>query len=76
MERAALAHFNVIYFQVRGAADALYRSNIEPCAVVLCGHLGGTPSWDPLEVAVREAHARGIELHVGPILAADASVHA
>ncbi|MEP6691275.1 MAG: family 10 glycosylhydrolase [Gemmatimonadaceae bacterium] len=63
VERAAQAHFNVIYFQVRGAADALYRSSIEPCAVVLCGHLGGTPTWDPLDVAVREAHARGIELH-------------
>ncbi len=63
MQRAASANFNIVYFQVRGAADAIYRSDIEPCAVVLCGHLGGTPSWDPLEVAVREAHARGLQLH-------------
>ncbi|MDQ6829826.1 MAG: family 10 glycosylhydrolase [Gemmatimonadota bacterium] len=63
MQRAASANFNIVYFQVRGAADAIYRSEIEPCAVLLCGHLGGTPVWDPLEVAVREAHARGVQLH-------------
>lgn len=63
MDRAAEAGFNLVFFQVRGMADALYRSEIEPCAVALCGRLGGTPSWDPLEVAVREAHARGLQLH-------------
>jgi uncharacterized lipoprotein YddW (UPF0748 family) len=63
MERVARANFNIVYFQVRGAADAFYRSAIEPCAAALCGRLGGTPAWDPLEVAVREAHARGLELH-------------
>ncbi len=61
---AASANFNVIYFQVRGQGDAYYRSALEPCAVRICGKLGnGTPPWDPLEVAIREAHARGIELH-------------
>jgi uncharacterized lipoprotein YddW (UPF0748 family) len=63
IDRAKRANFNVIFFQVRGAADALYRSQIEPCAASLCGRLGATPAWDPLEVAVREAHARGMELH-------------
>ncbi len=63
MQKAADANFNVVYFQVRGAADAYYKSSIEPCSVGLCGHLGGTPSWDPLEVAVTEAHARGLQLH-------------
>src|SRR5215207_8727637 len=48
------------YFQVRGQGDAYYPSQLEPCAVSLGN---GRPSWDPLEVAVREAHARGIELH-------------
>lgn len=63
MATAARANFNIVYFQVRGAADALYRSDIEPCAVLLCGRLGGTPPYDPLEVAVREAHRHGLELH-------------
>ena len=60
---AAATGFNIVYFQVRGAADAYYRSDLEPCAVGLCGALGGTPSWDPLEVAVQQAHAHGLELH-------------
>ena len=63
MQKAKDAGFNLVYFQVRGMSDALYRSTLEPCGVALCGRLGGTPTWDPLEVAVREAHARGLELH-------------
>ncbi|HEV2734101.1 MAG TPA: family 10 glycosylhydrolase, partial [Longimicrobiaceae bacterium] len=63
MQKAADANFNVVFFQVRGSGDAYYRSALEPCAVGLCGRLGGTPTWDPLEVAVREAHARGLQLH-------------
>ena len=63
MQRAAAANFNIVYFQARGAADAIYRSELEPCATVLCGRLGGTPTWDPLEVAVRAAHEHGLELH-------------
>lgn len=63
LQKAADANFNVIYFQVRGNSDALYRSRLEPCGIALCGKLGGTPTWDPLEVAVREAHSRGMQLH-------------
>jgi uncharacterized lipoprotein YddW (UPF0748 family) len=64
LDRAKQANFNIVYFQVRGEGDAYYRSSLEPCTFRLCGTLGnGQPSWDPLEVAVREAHARGIELH-------------
>ena len=62
--RAARTNFNVIFFQVRGAGDAFYHSDLEPCAVALCGSLGnGRPSWDPLAVAVGAAHARGLQLH-------------
>jgi uncharacterized lipoprotein YddW (UPF0748 family) len=63
MENAARARFNIIYFQARAAADAYYHSDIEPCAALLCGHLGGTPTYDPLAVAVREAHRHGLQLH-------------
>jgi uncharacterized lipoprotein YddW (UPF0748 family) len=64
MAKAASANFNVVYFQVRGQGDAYYRSDLEPCAIRICGSLGnGTPPYDPLEIAIREAHARGIELH-------------
>jgi uncharacterized lipoprotein YddW (UPF0748 family) len=63
MENAARANFNIIYFQARAASDAFYRSAIEPCAILLCGKLGGTPKYDPLEVAVREGHRRGLQVH-------------
>ncbi len=63
MDIASRAHFNIVYFQVRGPSDARYRSALDPCSTRLCGRLGGVPTWDPLEVAVREAHARGLQLH-------------
>ena len=63
MEVAGKANFNIVYFQARAAGDAYYRSEIEPCAARLCGKLGGTPTYDPLEVAVREGHKHGLQVH-------------
>lgn len=62
LDRALEGGFNTVYFQVRGRADAFYRSSLEPWAAELSGQLGGDPGWDPLEVAVSEAHRRGISL--------------
>jgi uncharacterized lipoprotein YddW (UPF0748 family) len=62
-DRAAGANFNMLFFQVRGNGDAFYRSRLEPWATRLGGTLGQDPGWDPLDVAVAEAHARGLELH-------------
>jgi uncharacterized lipoprotein YddW (UPF0748 family) len=55
--------FNTVYFQVRGSFDAFYRSDIEPWGARLTGSLGGDPGWDPLALAVEEAHVLGLELH-------------
>jgi uncharacterized lipoprotein YddW (UPF0748 family) len=63
MTDAKRANFNIVYLQVRGVADALYDSPLEPCSIRLCGKLGGTPTWDPLQVAITLAHSRGIQLH-------------
>ena len=63
MERAADAGFNVVYFQVRGRADAFYRSSFEPWAANLTGTLGKDPGWDPLGVAVEEGRRRGLSVH-------------
>ena len=65
LDRAREAHLNAVILQVRPAADALYESEIEPWSVYLTGEQGRPPSprWDPLAFAVREAHARGLELH-------------
>ena len=53
------AGLNRVLFQVRGNATAFYPSNLEPWA----DELGGTdPGWDPLAVALEEAHARGLKL--------------
>ncbi len=63
METVSQAGFNQIYFQVRGTADAYYRSTLEPWAAPLTGKLGRDPGWDPLQVAVEAAHERNMELH-------------
>ena len=55
---------NAIIFQVRPTADALYRSEYEPASHWLTGKQGDSLSWDPLEWTIREAHLRGMEVHV------------
>ncbi len=57
------AGINTVFFQVRGACTVLYRSKLEPWSGVLAGELGKDPGWDPLEVAVVEAHMRGMAIH-------------
>ncbi len=63
MQKLQRAGFNQVYFQVRGTADAYYHSTYEPWAASLAGKLGRDPGWDPLQVAVDEAHRRGLQLH-------------
>lgn len=62
-ERARSARLNMVFFQVRGNADALYSSRYEPWSSLLTGELGKDPGWDPLQFAVDEAHRLGLELH-------------
>ena len=63
--KAAELKLNTVIFQVRCMADALYASKKEPWSEYLTGEMGKPPSplYDPLEMAVKEAHARGLELH-------------
>ncbi|MCK4772891.1 MAG: family 10 glycosylhydrolase [Candidatus Latescibacteria bacterium] len=63
LSRAADFGMTDVFFQVRGRGDAFYRSNLEPWGEELAGGLGRDPGWDPLEVAIREAHVRGLRLH-------------
>lgn len=56
----AQAGFNTVMFQVRGNGTAFYPSEREPWA----DELGGdSPGFDPLELAIDEAHRHGMELH-------------
>ena len=65
LDSAVSLRLNAVILQVRPAADALYASKIEPWSEFLTGVEGQAPSpwYDPLAFAVREAHARGLELH-------------
>ncbi|MFF9361274.1 glycoside hydrolase family 10 protein [Streptomyces griseoluteus] len=63
LDRAVAGRLNTVIFQVRPTADALWPSPYEPWAEYLTGTQGRDPGWDPLGTAVREAHARGLELH-------------
>ena len=50
-----------LYWQVRGQADALYDSDLEPRSEDLARHADA--DFDPLRVAIEESRARGMRLH-------------
>ncbi|RLL65880.1 family 10 glycosylhydrolase [Streptomyces sp. Z26] len=62
LDTAVRRGLNTVYFQARPTADALWPSPYEPWSQWLTGEQGRDPGWDPLGWAVREAHARGLEL--------------
>ena len=70
-------HFNMVVFQVRPTADALFYSTLEPVSKWLAGTQNGDMlkkngpeqyrcmlAYDPLTFTCEEAHKRGIEVHV------------
>jgi len=67
IKNCAAMRFNVVLFQVRGNGTVFYPSEIEPWAWELTSEgpetTGKNPKWDPLKLAIKEAHKRGIELH-------------
>lgn len=64
LDRAQKLNMNAIIFQIRPSGDALYRSKLEPWSYYLTGVAGKAADYDPLEFAIKEAHKRGLELHV------------
>lgn len=56
---------NAIIMQVRPAADAFYKSELEPWSKYLTGTPGKAPSpyYDPLEFWIKECRARNMEFH-------------
>ncbi|MDP3849968.1 MAG: family 10 glycosylhydrolase [Luteolibacter sp.] len=63
LDKMAALKMNAVVFQVRPQCDALYQSSIEPWSPWLTGTMGRSPGYDPLAFCIREAHARGIEVH-------------
>lgn len=60
MDRICQAGFNTVLFQVRGEGTTYYPSKIEPWSE---SYGASGPGFDPLQVACREAHRRGMALH-------------
>lgn len=60
MDNCKNAGFNTVLFQVRGNGTASYRSKIEPWAEEFKGR---DPGFDPLAIACKEGHRRGLEVH-------------
>lgn len=54
---------NAVVFQASPRGDAYYQSERLPWARRLSGQIGVDPGWDPLAVAIEEAHRLGMELH-------------
>lgn len=63
LNKAQELNLNAILLQVRPESDALYSSSKEPWSRFLTGTQGKSPGYDPLAFAIKEAHARGLELH-------------
>src|SRR5213076_437155 len=57
LDRCAELNINAVILQVRPAADALYKSDIEPWSYYLTGEQGKAPSpyYDPLKFWIDEA---------------------
>lgn len=54
---------NAVIFQAVARADAMYQSERLPWARRLTGTFGKDPGWDPLAVAIEEAHSLGMDFH-------------
>ncbi len=78
VESASAVGVTDLYWQVRGQGDAYYRSNIEPWGEELTRPISIDsdkglinidrlrsldPGYDPLRLAIQEAHRRGIRVH-------------
>lgn len=55
--------FNAIIFQVRPYSDSVYPSSIYPMSAIVSGSLDKKVSYDPLKIAIDEAHKAGLEFH-------------
>ena len=54
------AGLNTVIVQVRPYGDSFYPSDLFPWSSYASGKLGVSPGFDPLEILVEEAHAKGL----------------
>lgn len=62
MEHCTALGLNTVIAQVRPFGDALYQSTLFPWSHLCTGTQGQAPGFDPLDVLITEAHARGLSL--------------
>ena len=62
LDKVAALGATVVLAQVRPFGDALYESAYFPFSHLCTGQQGRDPGFDPLEIWVTAAHARGLEL--------------
>lgn len=60
LDAAAENNLNAVVFQVRGAAETLYPSELEPWSPLVAED---GPGFDPVEFAITAAHRRGLQFH-------------
>ncbi|MBQ8171509.1 MAG: family 10 glycosylhydrolase [Oscillospiraceae bacterium] len=53
---------NTVYIHVRSHGDAYYESKLFPWSKYASGAINTSPSFDPLEIVIEEAHSRGISV--------------
>lgn len=63
LDRCSAMNMTTVCFQVRGMADVMYCSRLEPWSAYVSGQRGLDPGWDPLAWVVEECHARGLECY-------------
>lgn len=54
---------NTVVFHVRPFSDAIYPSELYPMSHTVAGIQGAGMDYDPLEIAVAEAHSAGLSFH-------------
>lgn len=63
LDEAVNLRLNAVFFQVKPASDAFYRSELLPWSAYLTGISGQDPGYDPLQFVIEQAHLRNLELH-------------
>lgn len=61
-ENCAESGINTVIFHARSHGDAFYKSALFPTSVYFTGIRQETAPFDPLRIAVREAHARNLKI--------------
>ncbi len=55
--------FNTVYFQTRSNGTVIYPSDLEPFSPYFTGVTDSLPPYDPLLLAIKEAHQNMLEIH-------------